>query len=134
MKQFLDITSALSDETRLRALLSLREGELCLCQIIEILTLAPSTVSKHMSVLREAGLVTARKDGRWQYYQLAETTASPNRSRFCAATPTEYIRRLSAWCCPATAAAELAAMPRSKWLKAQVPPAASLAAQPANPQ
>jgi DNA-binding transcriptional ArsR family regulator len=49
----------------------LTAGELCVCQIIEMLGLAPSTVSKHMSILRQAGLVETRKEGRWIYYRLA---------------------------------------------------------------
>jgi ArsR family transcriptional regulator, arsenate/arsenite/antimonite-responsive transcriptional repressor len=77
MKEFLAITSALSDETRLRALLSLSEGELCLCQIIDLLGLAPSTVSKHMDLLHQAGLVRRRKEGRWHYFSLAGREASP---------------------------------------------------------
>ncbi|MEI8198019.1 MAG: metalloregulator ArsR/SmtB family transcription factor [Phycisphaerae bacterium] len=77
MQELLRISKALSDEQRVRALAALLSGEMCLCQIIEILALAPSTVSKHMSVLREAGLVTSRKEGRWQYYRLAEAGAAP---------------------------------------------------------
>jgi DNA-binding transcriptional ArsR family regulator len=72
MKEFLAIAKALSDENRVRALMALADGELCLCQIIELLALAPSTVSKHMSVLRQARLVESRKDGRWIYYRLSE--------------------------------------------------------------
>ena len=53
----------------------LRHGELCVCQIIEMLALAPSTVSKHMSILRQAGLVEGHKDGRWMYYQLPGASA-----------------------------------------------------------
>ena len=75
MKEFLSITSALSDPTRLRALLSLREGELCLCQIIDLLSLSPSTVSKHMDLLHQAGLVERRKKGRWQLFRLAGPNA-----------------------------------------------------------
>jgi ArsR family transcriptional regulator, arsenate/arsenite/antimonite-responsive transcriptional repressor len=71
VRAFLSITKALSDETRVRALLSLREGELCLCQIIDLLELAPSTVSKHMALLHQAGLVERRKEGRWHYFRLA---------------------------------------------------------------
>jgi ArsR family transcriptional regulator, arsenate/arsenite/antimonite-responsive transcriptional repressor len=71
VQAYLAITKALSDETRVRALMSLRGGELCLCQVIEVLQLAPSTVSKHMTVLQQAGLVQRRKDGRWHYYRLA---------------------------------------------------------------
>jgi DNA-binding transcriptional ArsR family regulator len=77
MKQFLDITKALSDETRVRALLSLANGELCVCQIIGLLELSPSTVSKHMSILHDAGLVERRKEGRWHYYRLAGKDATP---------------------------------------------------------
>ncbi|HMO04688.1 MAG TPA: metalloregulator ArsR/SmtB family transcription factor [Kiritimatiellia bacterium] len=63
--------AALSDETRLRLLLALRGGELCVCQLTALLDLAPSTVSKHLSLLRDAGLVDARKEGRWVYYRMA---------------------------------------------------------------
>ncbi len=77
MKPFLAITSALSDPTRLRTLLSLREGELCLCQVIDLLGLSPSTVSKHMDLLHQAGLVHRRKQGRWHYFRLAGRDAPP---------------------------------------------------------
>lgn len=70
MLEILNITKALSDENRVRALMMLTGGELCVCQIIEMLGLAPSTVSKHMSILRQAGLVETRKEGRWIYYRL----------------------------------------------------------------
>ncbi len=63
---------ALSDSNRVRALCALREQELCGCQIIELLKLAPSTVFKHMSVLINAGLVTSIKKGRWVYYRLTD--------------------------------------------------------------
>jgi ArsR family transcriptional regulator, arsenate/arsenite/antimonite-responsive transcriptional repressor len=70
--EVLNITKALSDENRVRALMMLGGGELCVCQIIEVLGLAPSTVSKHMSILKQAGLVKTRKDGRWIYYRLTD--------------------------------------------------------------
>ena len=75
MLEILNITKALSDENRVRALMMLFDGELCVCQIIEMLGLAPSTVSKHMSILRQAGLVETRKEGRWMYYRLADSNA-----------------------------------------------------------
>lgn len=74
MKSFLAIAKALSDETRVRALLSLEGGELCLCQVVDLLKLSPSTVSKHMSVLGHAGLVARRREGRWIYYRLSGAT------------------------------------------------------------
>jgi ArsR family transcriptional regulator, arsenate/arsenite/antimonite-responsive transcriptional repressor len=77
MRDYLTITKALGDETRVRALMSLTDGELCVCQIIEVLGLSPSTVSKHMSILQQAGLVERRKDGRWHYYRLAGRGAQP---------------------------------------------------------
>lgn len=64
------VAKALSDPNRLRALAALTRGELCVCQIMELLELVPSTVSKHMSVLRQAGLVAGRKRGKWMYYSL----------------------------------------------------------------
>ncbi len=69
MREFMDITKALADETRVRALMALEGGELCVCQLIELLELAPSTVSKHMTILRQARLVESRKEGRWIYYR-----------------------------------------------------------------
>ena len=77
MEPFLAITKALSDETRVRALVALADGELCACQLIELLGLSPSTVSKHMSILQQAGLIRRRKDGRWHYFRLAARDASP---------------------------------------------------------
>ncbi len=72
---------ALGDENRLRALLACGEQELCVCQITELLQLAPSTVSKHMSILRQADLVDFRKEGRWIYYRLStEFAAAPVRA------------------------------------------------------
>jgi ArsR family transcriptional regulator len=81
MNDFVAITKALSDPSRVRALIALRNGELCVCQIIDLLELAPSTVSKHMSILKQAGLVDSRKDSRWVYYRLAEDTNSEQSIR-----------------------------------------------------
>jgi len=78
MKDFITITKALSNTNRVRTLFALRNGELCVCRIIELLGLAPSTVSKHMSVLKHAGLVDSRKEERWIYYRLPETTGRPH--------------------------------------------------------
>jgi ArsR family transcriptional regulator len=77
MWDFMAVTKALADENRVRLLLALQKQELCVCQLIELVKLAPSTVSKHMSILRSARLVDARKDGRWMYYRLAGAKSSP---------------------------------------------------------
>ncbi len=70
MREFIRITKALADEKRVRTLLALRKGELCVCQITELFGLAVSTVSKHLSILYQAGLVESRKEARWIFYQL----------------------------------------------------------------
>jgi ArsR family transcriptional regulator, arsenate/arsenite/antimonite-responsive transcriptional repressor len=73
MEQALAITKALADGNRLRVIMALTGyEELCVCQITEILGHATPTVSRHMSVLQNAGLVRSRKEGRWVYYRLSE--------------------------------------------------------------
>jgi ArsR family transcriptional regulator len=77
MDRVLSTTKALSDGNRLRVVMALRGGEeLCVCQITEMLNLAMPTVSRHMSILQQAGLVKSRKDSRWVYYRLSETFPS----------------------------------------------------------
>jgi len=71
MSLVLDIAAALADASRLRIVMALRRGELCLCQMTALLELATSTVSRHVSILRQAGLVQSRKKGRWVYCRLA---------------------------------------------------------------
>jgi DNA-binding transcriptional ArsR family regulator len=65
---------ALGHPARLRAVAMLRSGELCVCQITEVLGLAPSTVSAHLKELRQAGLTGERKDGKWVYIGLSNST------------------------------------------------------------
>jgi DNA-binding transcriptional ArsR family regulator len=72
----MNITKALSDQNRVRIIAALKNGELCVCQVIELLELAPSTVSKHLSILRNARLIDSRKQGRWMYYRLADENPS----------------------------------------------------------
>jgi len=61
---------ALSDTNRLRILKMLEKRPMCVCEITEILQLATSTVSKHLSLLREAGFILDEKDGKWVNYYL----------------------------------------------------------------
>ncbi len=76
MREFMKITKALSDPHRVRILVALEKGELCVCQITELFGFAPSTISKHLSVLHDAGLIESRKTERWVFYRLPEKTAS----------------------------------------------------------
>lgn len=80
MFDLMAVTKALADENRVRVLAALEGGELCVCQLIELIGLAPSTVSKHLSILRSARLIQCRKDGRWMYYRLADEQA-PREAR-----------------------------------------------------
>jgi ArsR family transcriptional regulator, arsenate/arsenite/antimonite-responsive transcriptional repressor len=72
MRDVVTIAKALSDDNRVRIVAMLDGRELCVCQVIEVLALAPSTVSKHLSILKQARLIDGRKDGRWMYYHLAD--------------------------------------------------------------
>ena len=81
MREVMDLLKALGDENRVRVLLALRGRELCVCQIIELLSLAPSTVSKHMAILRQARLVESRKAGRWIHYRLPREDEEPEACR-----------------------------------------------------
>lgn len=81
MWDMLDALKALADENRLRILYALRDGELCVCQVIALLELAPSTVSRHLSVLRSARWVESRKNGRWMYYRLSQEFRVPSAGK-----------------------------------------------------
>jgi len=71
MKNEARLFKALSDETRLRILALLQGGELCVCDLMAVLELPQSTVSRHLATLRNAGLVEDRRQGVWMYYRLA---------------------------------------------------------------
>ncbi len=68
-----ELFHALSDETRLGILEMLRDGERCVCDLQEELEAAQSRLSFHLKVLKDAGLVTDRREGRWSYYTLVPT-------------------------------------------------------------
>jgi ArsR family transcriptional regulator len=72
MKKTAHLFKALSDETRLRILALLTLGELCVCDLMSVLELPQSTVSRHLAYLRNTGLVEDRRQGVWMYYRLAE--------------------------------------------------------------
>lgn len=76
MNRFIETTRAISDPNRVRILMALRDRELCVCRVIELLQLAPSTVSKHLTILKQAGLIEGRKEGRWMNYRLPQNPTS----------------------------------------------------------
>lgn len=72
----------LADETRLRILVMLSRGELCVCDIMSILGATQSKTSRHLAYLRSAGLVRDRRDGQWIYYSLAAPSGRLQRRVF----------------------------------------------------
>ena len=70
VRSFSRLFKALSDETRLRIVALLAHGELCVCHLEEALRLSQPKVSRHLGMLRAAGVVEDRRDGTWVYYRL----------------------------------------------------------------
>lgn len=95
-----ELFRALSDQRRLRVLDLLRAGEQCVCDLQSALDCGQSLLSFHLKTLRDAGLVTVRKEGRWAYYQL-DTRALEHAESAVAAyrVPASARRRLPVACC-----------------------------------
>lgn len=76
MKEIYDeqvkVFKAFCDEKRLMILEMLRGGEKCACQLLDDLDIGQSTLSHHMKILTESGVVDSRKDGKWTYYSISE--------------------------------------------------------------
>ncbi len=79
MRDITVLMKAMSEGNRLRIINALmNQGDMCACQIIELLDVSGATVSRHMDVLVRAGLVKSRRDGKWVHYSLASPgTADP---------------------------------------------------------
>ncbi len=91
MKDLILAARALSDPTRVRVLLALREEELCVCELCDALDLTQSTLSTHLQVVRKANLVTTRKEGKWSYYAI-----TPAAKRLLASLSSHFARSLAA--------------------------------------
>lgn len=92
-KQTALIFKAFCDENRVRIIKSLRSGEKCACKLLEELNITQPTLSHHMKILCDSGVVVGRKDGKWMHYSISPqgakiaadclkelTTANPNLS------------------------------------------------------
>ncbi|MDR3438424.1 metalloregulator ArsR/SmtB family transcription factor [Telmatospirillum sp.] len=84
LETFETVSKAVADRSRARILKLLEGGELCVCQITTVLDLAPATVSKHLAMLKVAGLLQQRRDGKWVYYRLAERDLNHCARKFLA--------------------------------------------------
>lgn len=76
MKTSVYLWKAMSDETRLRILKLLENGELCVCHLMMVLKMGQSRISRHMGILKQAGLVVDRRHGKWVLYRLATEGSS----------------------------------------------------------
>lgn len=92
---------ALSDATRLNILEMLRGGERCVCDLQEDLDAAQSRLSFHLKVLREAGLVVDRREGRWSYYSIAPDALAEVHDLAVALQPSKLrvLARANGRCC-----------------------------------
>lgn len=77
MKDFIKVMKALRDPNRVKIVKMLQHGELCVCEIQAALGVSQPTVSKHLKVLEEAGLLHSRKEGLWVHYSLNQAGGSP---------------------------------------------------------
>ena len=90
---------ALSDGTRISILRRLRLGERCVCDMTDALDAAQSRLSFHLKVLKEAGLVTDRRDGRWMYYTLNPDTLAEVAEVVDALAAAPSAAELKSGCC-----------------------------------
>jgi len=81
LRAYESVFKAAADPTRVRILKILEGGEMCVCQVIAILSLGQSTVSKHLFLLRSAGLIKDRRDRKWVHYSLDRGSDSPYAAR-----------------------------------------------------
>jgi ArsR family transcriptional regulator len=77
MKDFIKVMKALSDPNRVKIIKMLQHKSMCVCELQVALQIAQSTVSKHLKILEEAGLVDYKKDGLWVNYYLSDGMKSP---------------------------------------------------------
>lgn len=80
MEQILRCLKAIGDENRMRIVMLLMERELCVCQLMVVLGISQPLVSRHLSVLKDAGIVVLRKDGKQSYYSLSEEAKAGGKS------------------------------------------------------
>ncbi|HVN25200.1 MAG TPA: metalloregulator ArsR/SmtB family transcription factor [Syntrophorhabdales bacterium] len=73
MNELLTLFKALSDETRLRIVKLLENGELCVCHLVAAVDMSQPKISFHLKALKEAGLVKDRREGKWMHYRLNES-------------------------------------------------------------
>jgi ArsR family transcriptional regulator len=81
-EQLLDILKALADETRLRILSQIIKGEMCVCEIEQCLNLTQSNASRHMTILKKAGILESYKTAQWTYYKISDEFTNENKELY----------------------------------------------------
>jgi len=77
LRRYEDVLKSVADPTRIRILKILEDGEMCVCEIIAVIALGQSTISKHLFLLRTAGLIKGRRDKKWIHYSLDGKIGDP---------------------------------------------------------
>nr|WP_312577001.1 metalloregulator ArsR/SmtB family transcription factor [Sedimentibacter sp.] len=78
----IEILKALSDETRLRITAQIFKGEMCVCEIEECLGLTQSNASRHLTVLKKAGILESYKTAQWTYYKISDAFIRENKELY----------------------------------------------------
>jgi len=78
----IDILKALADETRLRILSQIIKNEMCVCEIEDCLELTQSNASRHLTVLKKAGVLQSYKNAQWTYYKISEEFTNENKELY----------------------------------------------------
>jgi len=81
MEDLVKVLKSLSDETRLRMLMLIEQEELCVCEVMQILDMRQSRVSRHLNILRDAGLAKARRQGTWMFYRSVANESSEHHAQ-----------------------------------------------------
>ncbi|MDD4556777.1 MAG: metalloregulator ArsR/SmtB family transcription factor [Alphaproteobacteria bacterium] len=77
MISFMTMMKAVSDKNRVRIVAALQNSSMCVCQLTSLLKLAPSTTSKHISILQQAKLIESTRKGKWVFYTIIEEKKNP---------------------------------------------------------
>ena len=94
------VFKAFCDENRLQILEMLRSGEKCACKLLDDLKISQSTLSHHMKILCESGIVTSREEGKWTHYQISRQGSEKAVALLKTITAVEETDAEESRCCP----------------------------------
>ena len=97
-KRIAVIFKAFCDENRIKILQLLSDGEKCACKLLEEMQITQPTLSHHMKILCDSGIVEGRKEGKWMYYSISKKGAAYARMCFDALTASEHTKETQSCC------------------------------------